>query len=74
MASEEQIEEIYKKKVAEPIQKHVQDLQQKQQEAIDAVNQTQQQKIEVLEQHSHEEDTDSDIILPSEKHKVTRFK
>lgn len=72
MYTEEQIQEMYTKQVVEPIQQQIKEAQEKRQEAIDASK----QQIEVQSESTpeEEEENNSDVVLPSEQHKVIKFK
>lgn len=73
MYTKEEIEEIYKKQVAEPIQQHMQELEQKRQKAIDAAQKPTQVAPPPEVKEEEEEESNSDVILPSEQHQVKKF-
>ena len=81
MYTKDEIEERYKTEVAEPIRQQIEELQRRQaeaqQKAQEAAMQAQQPPVEdTAEDEPVEEDeaTESDVVLPSEKNNVVKFK
>ena len=84
MYTKEEIEEKYKTEVAEPIKQQVEELQRRQmeaqQKAQEAAMQAQQPPVEAPvetitdEEAELEEEDNSDVVLPSEKNNVVKFK
>ena len=78
MYTKDEIVERYKKEVAEPIKQQIEELEKRrmeaQQKAQEAAMQAQQPPVEDTTEEEPEEEIESDVVLPSEKNNVVKFK